>query len=290
MQPKHSLRPRKKPAHFLASMALHMFLGGLLVYFYSNLQPEEEQQSTEAPVVTNGGRGLAAPPESPPGPSRKLSAPTATAKENVLEKIAEPELRREDARSEILQPALPAKDKLAATLPSPAQPDTGSPHQKRTMAEEFSIDKDLKPDISSPKRYPPAPVLRPKKIEPLLPLEPTPPAAPSGIGVARAQFTTGIEQQEPVDQVGPIILAKDNEIKQLYYFTEIKGMRGETIIHRWEHEGKIIAKVHLQIGSNQWRTYSRKNLTPAMAGNWQVVVTNSQGNPIHTDRFVYVKP
>jgi hypothetical protein len=64
-------------------------------------------------------------------------------------------------------------------------------------------------------------------------------------------------------------------------------MRGETITHRWEHEGRVVTKVPFRIESNSWRVYSRKQLTPATKGNWLVVVTDSKGEVIRRDSFKY---
>jgi type II secretory pathway predicted ATPase ExeA len=107
----------------------------------------------------------------------------------------------------------------------------------------------------------------------------------TGSKVVRAQFTTGIREHEPINQLGPVIQAA--EARQLYYFTELRNMRGETITHRWEHEGRVVTKVPFRIESDSWRVYSRKQLTPATRGNWLVVVTNSKGEVIRRDSFKY---
>ncbi|MBA2410816.1 MAG: DUF2914 domain-containing protein [Gammaproteobacteria bacterium] len=105
--------------------------------------------------------------------------------------------------------------------------------------------------------------------------------------VARAQFTTRIEAREPVDHIGAVFPSNGTPVRTLLYFTEITGLNGETVTHRWEHEGQVIAEVSFDIGSDRWRIYSSKNLSQAMQGDWRVVVTDSNGEIIKIDSFVY---
>lgn len=109
----------------------------------------------------------------------------------------------------------------------------------------------------------------------------------SSASVARAQFTTGIEAREPVDRVGNVFHAYGEPVRYLYYFTDIEDMAGETVTHYWEYEGKVIAAVPFEIGSPRWRTWSSKELRLDMAGDWRVIVTDSEGQVISTDSFVY---
>jgi hypothetical protein len=112
--------------------------------------------------------------------------------------------------------------------------------------------------------------------------------------VIRAQFTTGIKGQEPINRIRSVF-SKDGEvfsldgrpIRALYYFTEIKGMRGETVTHRWEHNGEVVTKTSFYVGGDPWRVYSHEDLPPSMAGDWRLVVTDAQGKVIKTDSFLY---
>ncbi len=108
--------------------------------------------------------------------------------------------------------------------------------------------------------------------------------------VARAQFTNDIERREPIDRLEQVISANGDAAKRVYFFTELQDMRGETVTHRWEHRGQLIAEIQFKIGGNRWRVYSSKNLTSSMTGPWQVVVTNSKDEPIKTSSFVYKSP
>jgi hypothetical protein len=105
--------------------------------------------------------------------------------------------------------------------------------------------------------------------------------------VARAQFTNGIEDREPIDRIGPVVYPNGEHIRRLYFFTELKDLEGERVTHRWEHGGKTMAKISFPVRSNRWRVYSSKHLTAAMTGDWQVVVVNSAGEPLQVSHFSY---
>jgi len=103
-------------------------------------------------------------------------------------------------------------------------------------------------------------------------------------GVARAIFATEIQDREPVDQVGQ--LTNDNSV--VYFFTELRGLEGQTITHRWEQGGEVRAEVNFNVGGNRWRVWSSKNLQPGWLGEWKVSVVDAGGNVLSQESFAYV--
>ena len=103
-------------------------------------------------------------------------------------------------------------------------------------------------------------------------------------GVARSAFTTAIEDREPVDQVGQLT----NEHSKIYFFTELRGMSGHTVTHRWEQGGEVRAEVSFNVGGDRWRVWSSKNLEPSWLGEWQVSVMDEGGNVIAQESFAYI--
>ncbi|MCW9055339.1 MAG: DUF2914 domain-containing protein [Gammaproteobacteria bacterium] len=103
-------------------------------------------------------------------------------------------------------------------------------------------------------------------------------------GVVRSAFTTAIDNREPVDQVGQ--LTNDNTL--INFFTEIRGMEGHAITHRWEKEGEVKAEVTFNVGGNRWRVWSSKNLQLEWLGNWQVSVIDEGGNVLAQESFAYI--
>ncbi len=102
-------------------------------------------------------------------------------------------------------------------------------------------------------------------------------------GVARSTFTTAIDNREPVNEISQ--LSPDES--KIYYFTEIKGLKDQTISHRWEQNGEVQATVDFNIGGDRWRVWSSKNLQPEFTGEWQVMVVDQAGNVLAQNSFNY---
>lgn len=101
--------------------------------------------------------------------------------------------------------------------------------------------------------------------------------------VARAVVTTGVENREPVNDLTEVNAATD----KIYFFTELRGMEGQTVKHRWSHNGEVMAEVDIAVGAPRWRVWSSKNLMPEWRGDWAVAVVNPAGEVLSEKRFVY---
>lgn len=91
--------------------------------------------------------------------------------------------------------------------------------------------------------------------------------------IPRANFTHGIENHEPVDAIVSISRRYEN----MYFFTELVGLKGEVIKHQWLHDGRKEAEVEFNVSSPRWRAYSSKKIESDSLGTWTVIVTNSKG-------------
>jgi hypothetical protein len=94
----------------------------------------------------------------------------------------------------------------------------------------------------------------------------------SSAQVERSQLTSNIINKEPTDNLEGIVQGQNNEMKRLYFFTQITGLQNKQIIHRWLYEGEEKAAVILKIGGDHWRTYSSKRVPRYWQGKWQVQV------------------
>jgi hypothetical protein len=106
--------------------------------------------------------------------------------------------------------------------------------------------------------------------------------------VKRAQFTSGIEQREPIDQIYnlPANEEEDGNAQQLYFFTEVAKLEGHTIYHRWQLNGEVMAEIPFEVKSNwRWRVFSSKKIMPSMQGDWQVTVVDDNGNELHSEHL-----
>lgn len=103
-------------------------------------------------------------------------------------------------------------------------------------------------------------------------------ATPAGIQVARAVFARAIVGREPQDIVSGI-----EGSEQLYFFTELLGMQGQTIRHRWEYAGQIMAEVEFKVGAERWRIYSSKRFLPGQTGLWTASVVDESGRVLRSE-------
>ncbi len=101
--------------------------------------------------------------------------------------------------------------------------------------------------------------------------------------VARAIVTSGISEREPVDEVSQI--AADSA--QAYFFTELRGMQGQRVVHRWVHNDTVMAEVGFDVNGPRWRVWSSKSLMPEWAGTWQVSVVDGNGEVLVSREFSY---
>jgi hypothetical protein len=127
-------------------------------------------------------------------------------------------------------------------------------------------------------------------LAPVAPATPPPAAAapapaPAAAGsVARAQFTTDVQGNEPVDKITTL----STEQTRILFFTELHDLADQTVTHRWEHGNQVVSEVPLQVGAARWRTYSSKTLDPSRSGEWKASVVDASGQTLASATFSYV--
>ena len=102
--------------------------------------------------------------------------------------------------------------------------------------------------------------------------------------IARAMFTTQIDDREPIDRV----LILENKTPQLYFFSDLRHLQGQTVKHRWEYEGRVIKEKVFRVQGPRWRVYSLNKLDKSMLGQWTVVITDQDDCPLKAVIFQYV--
>ena len=101
--------------------------------------------------------------------------------------------------------------------------------------------------------------------------------------VARAIFTSGIDNREPVDALTSV----SNDTNQLTFFTDLRDLTGQTVTHRWEYNGVVMAEIDFNVGAERWRVWSNKKLIPQWVGDWHVVVVDADNNELTRAQFTY---
>ena len=101
--------------------------------------------------------------------------------------------------------------------------------------------------------------------------------------VARGVFTTSVVDREPQDEL--MSLPSDHEM--VYFFSELKDLAGQTVTHRWEYNGQVMAEVSFDVGGDRWRIHSSKNLQPSWLGEWTVTIVDANENVFSTHKLDY---
>ena len=101
--------------------------------------------------------------------------------------------------------------------------------------------------------------------------------------VMRAQFTTAIDNREPVDQL--VVLSPPQV--EVFFFTELGNLEGRTVTHHWEYQGQVVSRVPFEVKGPRWRVNSKYILEPDQFGEWSVTVIDESGWPLYTELFRY---
>jgi hypothetical protein len=104
--------------------------------------------------------------------------------------------------------------------------------------------------------------------------------------VMNSTFTSAIDDGAPVD----FRQGFDTNTPVVYYFTEILDLHGQTVIHRWKLEGKVMQEVPIAVKRSRQAVWSKSTMQPDWTGNWIVEVVNARGEVIEMDNFSYSPP
>lgn len=166
-----------------------------------------------------------------------------------------------------------------------AKPDTTrvEPASADTTASAPKDTAKAAPEKKPPKQPAEEPREQPRTAPP--PPEPIVPATRSGFSnyVPRAILCRDVVGHEPVGVLDSVVTDADT----VTFFTELVGLAGKTVSHRWKHNGEVMAEVPIHVGGPHWRAYSRKSLLPAWAGRWTVEVVDPDTRVLVRRSFVY---
>ena len=101
--------------------------------------------------------------------------------------------------------------------------------------------------------------------------------------VARAIFTSGIENREPTDTITSL----SNDKNKIYFYSELTGLGGQSVTHRWEYQGRTMGEIKFNVGGPRWRVWSSKTLLPQWTGEWRVSIIDGSGNKVGEEAFNY---
>jgi len=102
----------------------------------------------------------------------------------------------------------------------------------------------------------------------------------SQIEVPRAVICSGIVNHEPTDSLNQVPATTS----KVFFFTQVRGMEGKTITHRWLKDGSKVADVKISIASNNYRCHSSRSVS-GKTGYWTAQVLDSNGNKLKEVSF-----
>jgi hypothetical protein len=94
--------------------------------------------------------------------------------------------------------------------------------------------------------------------------------------VRRAQLTSNVIKDEPVDQLPKIIPMNEQGLVKVYLYTELGGLKGRVLFHDWYWKDKLIARVRVPVKEDKQVSATSKFIDRIMTGPWKVKVVDSQ--------------
>lgn len=101
--------------------------------------------------------------------------------------------------------------------------------------------------------------------------------------VDRAQFTSDIQDREPVDHIETL----STDTNQIKYFTELKDLQGHTVTHQWVYNDEVMFEKSFEVGGARWRVWTSKSLQPGWSGLWIVNTLDEDRSNLLTQSFKY---
>lgn len=99
--------------------------------------------------------------------------------------------------------------------------------------------------------------------------------------IKRGLLTNGVFDKEPIDELVPPFKVGENASLKLFYFTEIRDMKGQSLFHQWIKDGVVIQKTTINPQGKRWRVSSNRELTRADIGRWIVQLLDQEGLIYH---------
>jgi hypothetical protein len=172
-------------------------------------------------------------------------------------------------------PPLPTPERTQLSNAASARLAPGLPEPQPSKVKE--------PSVAKPSLIPPLSGQKDKEVLPTSP--PGGQAVVSDGHVARATFTSDIEDREPVDQ----LVRLESEPGQVYFFTELRDMTGQIARHRWQYNDQIVAEKTFEIKGPRWRVWSGRPFETNHVGVWKVSVLNN-ANQVMVEQVLPVNP
>lgn len=108
-------------------------------------------------------------------------------------------------------------------------------------------------------------------------------AAAADGSVGNSTFTSGISNGEPIDYRQEFF----NNTPVVFFYSELLGLSGQTVRHRWSLEGKPMQEVAIEVTGARQTAWSKSVMQPGWTGNWTVEVVDQAGKVLGRSNFAY---
>ena len=106
---------------------------------------------------------------------------------------------------------------------------------------------------------------------------------PASGSITTKTFTTAIVDGKPADDQK----AFENTVDTVYFFTELAGLKGETVTHRWKYSGRVIANAEMSVTDDPFSAWSSNKIESNWTGLWTVQVLDGNSKVIGVGTFAY---
>lgn len=108
-----------------------------------------------------------------------------------------------------------------------------------------------------------------------------------GLSVAGMVVTTSVRDRMPADTLSTV----PADVGRVLLWTRVTGgSAGTSVEHVWYRGDREMARVALDVGGSDWRTWSSKRILPGWTGRWRVEVVGPGGEVLETTRFTVEEP
>lgn len=94
--------------------------------------------------------------------------------------------------------------------------------------------------------------------------------------VIRASIGTSLKSGEPGDAVKLPVRIEQNQTLELFYFSQVKGLKNMVLFHRWYKDGQLQHKKQFTVKSDNAKLISSNKFAENDAGEWRVVLVNNK--------------
>lgn len=103
--------------------------------------------------------------------------------------------------------------------------------------------------------------------------------------IKRVVLSRDIQHNEPRLPLQNLISLSKLSDNSLYLFSEINGLSGQGIHHRWFYKNQLMMDISHTLGAERWRCFSRKSFNKKLLGQWRVDITDQHGKLLHQQSF-----